>query len=100
MLTGTMRNKRNANVGLAINKPAASAPVAPMPRLQKEETVMESQVQSPDFLIGEAAESAVANTIGTLMRSISKDRAVSVRIRVVASPKAQSTPGETGETAG
>jgi len=55
------------------------AAFAPMPRLQKEETVMETQVQSPDFLIGEAAESAVANTIGTLMRSISKDRAVSVR---------------------
>ena len=31
---------------------------------------------------------------------LDSERASSVRIRVVASPSAQSTPGETGETAG
>ncbi len=39
---------------------------------------MEDPIQSPDGLIGEAATTAIANTIGTLMQSIGTERAVSI----------------------
>jgi len=57
----------------------AKAAFAPPPPARQKEPVMESQIQSPEFLIGEEASNAVANTIGSLMRSISTERAVAVR---------------------
>jgi len=57
----------------------AKAAFVPPPPARQKEPVMESQIQSPEFLISEEASSAVANSIGSLMRSISTDRAVSVR---------------------
>ena len=42
----------------------------------------------------------ISSSAVALLARRENERAVSVRIRVVASPSAQSTPGETGETAG
>ena len=43
---------------------------------------------------------AISSASPVVRASLEKLRAVSVRVRVVASPSAQSTPGETGEIAG
>jgi cell pole-organizing protein PopZ len=43
-----------------------------------EEHDMEQSVQAPDALIGDEVEHAIANTVGTMMRSIRTERAVSV----------------------
>jgi cell pole-organizing protein PopZ len=59
--------------------PAHTAPQsAPALEPDPEEEFMEDHVQSPDGLVSDAATSAIANTIGTLVRSISTERAVSV----------------------
>jgi cell pole-organizing protein PopZ len=50
----------------------------PAPEPDPEEEFMEDHVQSPDGLVSDAATIAIANTIGTLVRSISTERAVSV----------------------
>ncbi|HUW81137.1 MAG TPA: DUF2497 domain-containing protein [Acidocella sp.] len=42
------------------------------------ENVMQDHVQSPDGLISDDATSEIANTIGSLVRSISTERAVSI----------------------
>jgi len=53
-------------------------PTAPAAAPHREEIVMEQHVQGPDGLIGDEATSAIASTVGQLMRSISTDRNVSV----------------------
>jgi cell pole-organizing protein PopZ len=55
----------------------ASEPVRE-PDAHEEEEFMEDHVQTPDGLVSEEATSAIANTIGTLVRNISTERAVSI----------------------
>jgi cell pole-organizing protein PopZ len=50
----------------------------PMPSTQKKETIVEEHVQLPESLVSETARNDIASSVGSLVQSISQERAVSV----------------------
>jgi cell pole-organizing protein PopZ len=44
----------------------------------EKETYMDDQVQSPDGLVGDKVANEIANTVGSLVRSVSAERAVGI----------------------
>lgn len=70
------------STGLAeefVDMPVAPEPArAPMALVQKKEKNMDDQVHPPESLVSEAARNDIANSVGTLVNSISHERAVSV----------------------
>ena len=46
--------------------------------INEKETYMDDQVQSPDGLVGDKVANEIANTVGSLVRSVSAERAVGI----------------------